>query len=201
MTSKPAYSSRLASASPTTARTDPDGRFSTRLRFRGEGRRPIDLSYGGSHLLGAASTTVWVEVGRSRVELTLDMRDPVAARRLADATLQATDAVGAAVAALPLEVRLDGRRLETTKTDTSGRAHVKLPALEPGAHQVVAVWVGDALRLPARVERRFWAASWMRWASLWTVRVPLSTSAAIPLTERRLRSWTGFRSSSNSSPA
>ncbi len=154
--------------------TAPDGRFRAVLRFAGEGSRTLRVEHPGGALLGPAGAELTVVVGRTLVDLSLALPEPVPAGEIATAVVEAKDAAGWPVAELPLVVTLDGKEGAEVRTDGAGRASLALEGLRPGRHTLVVTWSGDDRRLPARLEEQFVAAA--------TLGVELRAEAAAPPT-------------------
>jgi hypothetical protein len=170
----PATGVRVRSDDGATARatTGTDGRFRAALRFAGEGSRTLHAEYPGGTLLGPASADLVVAVGRTRIELAVQIEDPVPAEKPAIAVVEARDAAGWPVPELALGVALDAAPVTPVRTDASGRAELTLGNLTPGEHRLTARWEGDAQRFPARGERSFHAAA--------TLGVTLRAEGALP---------------------
>ncbi len=136
------------------ATTGADGGFVSNFTLRREGTQTFDVRFPSGPLLGAAHAEVQVEIGRTRVEISLSVGDEVDAARPVSVGIQAADAGGRALGGVPLTVRLDGTALGEEMTDRLGRAALLLTTLTPGMHRLKVRWAGDDQRLPAAAEAR-----------------------------------------------
>ncbi|MCA9539423.1 MAG: carboxypeptidase regulatory-like domain-containing protein, partial [Myxococcales bacterium] len=140
---------RQASAQAT---TDGSGRFEVDLDVPGGGRAKVAIEWPGGDWLAPAGASLDVAVGRTEVQLALDVPDAIDAGAVVHLGARASDANGEALADLPLRARLGEQSIDG-HTHSSGQLGLTFAPLEAGVHRLTVDFAGDKLRLPARATK------------------------------------------------